>query len=139
MKQLIAGALLLAGCGSVWATDADTGRRLFSGESPLTARIAGHVDALPGSASRCSNCHRTAAASAASAPTFGPLLDARTLTARIARRGGPPSIYSAAALCKLLREGIDPAWVMVAPAMPRYDLSDAQCAALWAHLTRPAP
>jgi len=29
--------------------------------------------------------------------------------------------------------------VMVAPAMPRYDASDAQCQALWAHLSRPAP
>lgn len=140
MKQALAGLWLMAACSSLWAADdAELGRRLFSGEQPLSARIAGHTDVLPGSASRCSNCHRTQAAGAASAPSFGPLLEARTLTARIARRGGPPSAYNATALCKLLREGIDPAWVMVAPAMPRYDASDAQCQALWAHLSRPAP
>jgi len=140
VKHVLTGLLLMAGCARLWAADeAELGRRLFSGELPLSARIAGHTDTLPASAIRCSNCHRTQAVGAASAPSFGPVLEARLLSGRIARRGGPPSAYSAAALCKLLREGIDPAWVMVAPAMPRYDASDAQCQALWAHLSRPAP
>ena len=55
------------------------------------------------------------------------------------RRGGPPSAYDAASLCELLREGIDPAWVMVRQEMPRYAATDAQCIALWAFLVSPAP
>lgn len=116
----------------------ETGRRLFAGEAPIVARMAGHAAALPASASRCANCHTTGAASpGASAPSsFGPALTADHLTRRLPRRGGPPSAYDEAAFCKLLRTGIDPAWVMVVQAMPRYELDDAQCRALWRWVTR---
>ena len=50
-------------------------------------------------------------------------------------RGGPPSGYDRGTLCRLLREGIDPAHVMVTRTMPRFDLDDAACAALWTHLS----
>lgn len=134
------------------------GAALFAGEAapglpPLQGRMVGHVNALPAAATRCASCHSTtaittarsaAAASSIGTPLrpdalaegagFGAVLNARTLGQAQPRRGGPPSAYDASSLCKLLREGIDPAWVLINTAMPRYDASDAQCAALWAWL-----
>lgn len=138
-------AMLLVGLGLITAAwlaherhgQMLLGQALFDGLAPepdrrLTGRIAGHDRALPAEAARCVNCHTGAAG-----PTgFGPPLHAGTLAQPLARRGGPPSIYEEASLCRLLREGIDPAWVMVNQAMPRYDATDAQCAALWAWLVR---
>lgn len=111
------------------------GGRLFDGMSSqpqrrLAGRLAGHERLLPPEAARCVNCHVAGPGS----PGFGPPLHAGTLAQPLARRGGPPSTYDAAALCRLLREGIDPAWVLISQAMPRYDATDAQCAALWAWL-----
>ena len=114
------------------------GAELFSGAAALQGTIVGHSSALPPSAARCINCHAigtAAPASAASAASFGPLLTRHGLTAAVARRGGPPSRYDAPAFCRLLRQGVDPAWVIVPRSMPRYELSDADCHALWAHLT----
>lgn len=112
------------------------GAALFAGEAALSGRIVGHDVDLPVQASRCVNCHGEAGrpAPAASAPTLAPALDARSLAAPTPRRGGPPSRYDAAALCTLLRSGVDPAHVMIPRTMPRYTLSDEDCAALWAHL-----
>lgn len=116
----------------------EQGRRLFAGEPPMVARLAGHTELLPVESSRCTNCHLAGAASAAAPPDkFGPTLNARFLRSPAARRGGPASYYDEASFCRLLREGIDPASVMLLPAMPRYELSDAQCSALWAYLVRP--
>lgn len=113
------------------------GQALFEGSPPqpdrqLAGRIAGHDRDLPPEAARCANCHTSTPGTAG----FGPALHAGTLVQALARRGGPPSTYEEASLCRLLREGIDPAWVMVNQAMPRYDATDAQCAALWAWLVR---
>jgi hypothetical protein len=133
------------------------GRALFTGAEALTARSGGpHGTDLPPAASRCINCHsapglrppsvaagpspRPSPASAAGAPqpaavAFGPALSAAALLQPQTRRGGPPSRYDAQALCRLLREGQDPAGVLLSAAMPRYTLSDAQCRALWTLLT----
>jgi hypothetical protein len=62
-------------------------------------------------------------------------LSAATLAEPVARRGGPPSRYDARSLCTLLRSGVDPAHVMVQRAMPRFDIDDLQCEALWQYLT----
>jgi len=130
-----------------------TGRALFLGEQALPARHATQSQPLPTSASRCINCHsapglRPAAAAAAAAAatatataagsqgaSFGPALNSAALLQLQARRGGPPSRYDAPALCRALREGIDPAGVMLPTAMPRYVLDDAQCRTLWTFLT----
>ena len=145
MKWAVATLLaaLLAGL-ALWALPAwqaraqrEAGAELFDGRRALAARIGGHDDALPAQATRCANCHLTGAApaGAASAPSnFGSVLSAATLTRALPRRGGPPSRYDAAALCRLLRDGTDPAWVLLPRAMPRYELVDEQCRALWAHL-----
>ena len=115
------------------------GFELFSGAASLQGTIVGHASALPPAAARCVNCHATgsaaAPASVASAASFGPLLTPQGLTGAVARRGGPPSRYDAPAFCRLLRQGVDPAWVIVPRSMPRYTLTDADCHALWAHLT----
>ena len=119
------------------------GERLFHGEALLAGRIVGHTMVLPVTVSRCMNCHEarsTAVSAAASAVAggqagrYGPTLDHETLGQLRTRRGGPPSRYDAAALCTLLRTGVDPAQVMIPQTMPHYDIADADCAALWAYL-----
>ena len=125
-----ATGLALAACAP---GEAERGRRLFDGEAALEARLAGHRAPLPALASRCSNCH---ARDAAAPPAFASLLSQRRLVALSSRRGGPPSRFDAASLCTLLRSGVDPAEVMVAQAMPRYAIADADCRALWAYLDR---
>ena len=134
------GALLLLS-GAAAAGDS-VGRDLFSGAVPLRGAIVGHGTALPPAATRCANCHApvkvTPSGPASSAASFGPLLTRVYLTSSIARRGGPPSRYDTVAFCRLLRQGVDPAYVIVARAMPRYDISDEDCGALWKFLSDPA-
>lgn len=147
-------ALLLSALAVVWACaacgdpGAVRGQALYEGEVALTARLVGHTLALPAQATRCINCHDAAADDAARARAAanvgwsGPLartappLDRAQLTQRQSRRGGPPSAYDAAALCRLLRSGMDPADVLVPGVMPRYDLPDTQCVELWSYLSR---
>lgn len=147
-------AALIAGAGGVWLTERQAclereaalqvqGHALFHGQASalgvLPGRVAGHADVLPAMATRCTNCHTTGVSAAANTPAFAPRLDRQSLTQPTSRRGGPPSAYDAASLCRVLREGIDPAWVMVRQEMPRYAATDAQCAALWSFLVSPAP
>ncbi|MBA3590643.1 hypothetical protein [Methylibium sp.] len=120
----------------------ERGRRLFDGELPLRSRVAGHTSPLPPQAGRCVNCHVAGSAGptvSASAATrsFGPLITAEMLTQALARRGGPPSRYDEAALCRLLATGVDPADVIIASNMPRYEMSATDCHALWTYLIRP--
>jgi hypothetical protein len=122
------------------------GRELFAGTAALRGTIAGHAGALPPQGTRCVNCHAVgsaapvaAPASGAQAASFGPLLTRHGLTQPQARRGGPPSRYDEAAFCRLLRTGIDPAYILITRSMPRYELTDADCRALWLHLTEANP
>jgi hypothetical protein len=142
------------GAAALWR-----GQALFQGDAALPASLAGHVQALPTAATRCVNCHGasdTGAAARAANNAFGagagaeagagagagggalprtpPALGRAGLAVPRVRRGGPPSAYDAAALCTLLRSGVDPAQVVIPGAMPRYGASDAQCADLWAYL-----
>lgn len=130
----------------------EAGRQIFTGAQPLVAHMPGHAQRLPVAASRCINCHAApglraaggataglGAASRAGANTgtgsFGPRLDAAHLLQPQARRGGPPSRYDAAGLCRVLREGVDPAGVVLVNAMPRYQIDDSACRQLWTLLT----
>jgi hypothetical protein len=153
---LLAAVALATLCLSVWrwpsggagSEDAERpgaerqGAALWRGDLSLTARIAGHPNALPAAAARCINCHgavRGVLASAADtdlAELGAPTLTARQLREPRARRGGPPSRYGAASFCTLLRTGVDPASVLLPREMPRYEITDADCTALWIHLTR---
>ena len=105
------------------------GQELFEGKVALAARVDGVAEPLPAIAAACSNCH-------GSPPAIGPTLQASSLTAPQPRRGGPPSRYDLASFCQTLRTGVDPAYVLLPKTMPRYALGDAQCQALWAHLSR---
>lgn len=129
---------LSAGMAAARAADPAValGRRLYLGEVALAGTIQGHAQPLPPLAARCSNCHsRGSAETAASgAVSFAPLLTRERLLGSIARRGGPPSRYDAALFCRLLRSGIDPAVMLIPRQMPRYQVDDAQCNALWAYL-----
>lgn len=131
---LLCAPLLLAAVGPT--SPLERGRLLFVGELPNEARMVGHSELLPPRAARCSNCHsQVALRRTADEQDFAPLLGKQTLTQPRARRGGPASRYDQAALCKLLRQGIDPAHVMISQAMPRYTLTSADCEALWIFLT----
>lgn len=104
------------------------GEALFDGRAAMPARLVGHEADLPSMATRCANCHEAGPRSGANAPR----LDAATLARPHVRRGGPASAYDARALCAVLRDGTDPAHVIIATTMPRYAATDAQCADLWA-------
>ena len=144
MKAALGMLMLVALGAGAGESGPSRGRDLFNGAASLHGTISGHASALPPAAARCINCHAISSAapgrsaSAAAAGSFGPQLTPKGLTGAVARRGGPPSRYDAPAFCRLLREGVDPAWVMVPRSMPRYEVSDADCQALWAHLTEPS-
>ena len=131
-------ATATAGClpaTSVAAKPADRGREIFEGSEPLEGAIRGHRDRLPPVVVRCRNCHATSDDGTKPSGTAAPKLDAALLIQQRPRRGGPPSAYDRQTFCKLLRTGIDPAFVLIGREMPVYDLSDAQCASLWGFLT----
>ena len=132
MRWWWAVALVLTACRS------KQGEALFTGATELKGRIVGHDTDLPTVASRCSNCHLPGTAQpvgdAGASDTFGPVLNRQTLTVDAPRRGGPASHYELASFCRLLRTGIDPADIIIARSMPRYELSEAECTAMWSYL-----
>lgn len=123
---------------ATWAVDGD-GQRLFEGQRPLRGRVSGHDQWLPPGAVACANCHRTRPGAAtpggAGGRDAGPPLHADALLRSVERRGGPPSRYDRDAFCRALRRGEDPAGVVLPRAMPRYDVGDGDCDALWRFLT----
>ena len=116
----------LAACAD--SRSAAVGERLYKGDPPLTARLSGDPLLLPVEATRCSNCHEAAGLDVAG---FGPKLTAASLLSDRKRRGGPPSHYDLKSFCAVLRTGIDPAFVLIDRAMPRYELNEDACKALW--------
>ena len=134
----LAAALVMPGTAAPNDPLVQRGLQLYAGAAPLQGTITGHAAPLPPGAARCINCHALGTAGpalAASAPSsFGPLLTRARLTQRTARRGGPPSAYDETSFCRLLRTGIDPAWVLIPRDMPRYELADADCRGLWLYL-----
>ncbi len=113
------------------------GRALFNGKEPLAGRVRDHRSPLPAQVVVCRNCH--AAQAGAGQPPPAPAVDRALLLQAVPRRGGPPSAYDRAAFCKLLRTGVDPAYVLVAREMPVFELDDAQCDSLWLYLTAERP
>lgn len=113
---------------------AGRGAALWRGEQPLVGRIVGHASALPSTASRCINCHAGAIGSPLGEAGAAPRLTAEYLRGAVSRRGGPPSRFDEAGFCTLLRTGLDPAAVLLPRHMPRYEVGDADCTALWRYL-----
>ncbi|WP_368623221.1 hypothetical protein [Paraburkholderia sp. BR13444] len=111
----------------------DLGCAIFNGQRSVAAQLRDDDHLLPGSTTRCANCHSQTGA----ADAFAPPLTARTLFPAKSRRDGPASSYDQATFCRALREGIDPANVLLRKAMPHYRISDSECAALWHFVTRP--
>lgn len=111
------------------------GERLFDGTDPLVGTLADHATPLAAGAARCTQCHAGPRRDTA-VPTFGPTLDRQHLREAWSRRGGPPVAYDLASFCRVMRIGIDPAHVVLPRSMPRFDIDDERCEALWQHLTR---
>ena len=122
-----------AGTSALADASAATGRRMFFGDASLQGVIVGHPEALPPRLVACANCH--GAATGLTAASFGPRLDGTRLTEMRGRRGGPPSAFSPASFCQMLRTGVDPASILITRQMPRYTLDDNQCLGLWHYLT----
>jgi hypothetical protein len=125
----------VAGADSSPPPEFRLGQDLFMGKIDLHGRIRTHLVDLPPEVVRCGNCH--AAGEGPDVPrSLAPRLTRDLLLEPHARRGGPASIYSQVSFCALLREGVDPAYVLISIEMPRYTLDDADCQALWRFLAR---
>ena len=136
--------LLVAACALLQATPAGAcenpgngaaaaGCRMFFGETPLEGAIVEHNRPLPPAVVVCANCHLEETRSI-SGGSGAPPLSRSMLTEPLRRRGGPPSQFSAASFCRLLRTGVDPAYIVISRKMPRYVLDDEQCLDLWQYL-----
>ena len=139
---LIAGCLLLEQRPTAAFEDtangtASAGSRFFFGETPLRATILGQSSPLPSETAACANCH-AASSRRPSDGFFAPPLDRSAMIESRRRRNGPPSHFSPASFCRLLRTGVDPAYIVISRQMPRYQLDDNQCLDLWRYLTEPA-
>ncbi|SAK73080.1 hypothetical protein AWB81_03323 [Caballeronia arationis] len=109
----------------------DLGCAIYNGQHAVAAHLRDDDRPLPAWTTRCANCHAGTDKSGIFAPPLTPsyLLDAET------RRGGPASRYQPTSFCRAVKDGIDPANVLLRKAMPHYQISDSECAALWGFLT----
>jgi len=114
-------------------TKSRRGAALFNGREDLQGKLDGMSITLPPETLRCKNCHSGPGLAAVS-NSSAPALTASTLMTAQSRRNGPPSSYNPQTFCKLLRTGIDPAYVVVSRDMPRYSIDEAQCESLWSYL-----
>jgi hypothetical protein len=133
LATLVLGLVSLA-VPSLGDSAVERGRALFVGREALRGKLRHHASGLPAEVIACGNCHGARQGEGPRASS-APHLDRALLLEPRARRGGPPSAYSAPTFCKLLRTGIDPAHVMIAREMPVYTVDDTQCHSLWQFLT----
>jgi hypothetical protein len=131
---LIGGVALLAGVARAAAPPVDPqflrGQALFAGKLELHGRIRTHLVDLPPPVVVCGNCH-AAGDGPEVARSLAPRLTRDLLLAPRARRGGPVTIYNVDRFCTLLRNGTDPAYVLLSLEMPIYALDYSDCLALW--------
>lgn len=123
-----AGAAAASGAGP--ARDPERGKRIFHGLDAVQGAVQQQGTALPVHASKCINCHSAHTPTGAWAGN-SQYLSATTLSLKVSRRGGPAYVYDQPAFCRTVRSGVDPAGIVLEAKMPRYQLSDAQCADLW--------
>jgi hypothetical protein len=121
----------------VSAAPSARGEAIYGGSTALNARIAGHSDVLPAVATACINCHAVNATAAdnSAAPS---ILDGALARVQ-SRRNGPPGNYDAQRLCHALRSSTDPLQIRLPARMPRYDIGDEDCVALWQFLNTASP
>ncbi len=110
------------------------GERLYRGTASLTGNIAGHTTAMPASVLACTNCHVGGSGNAGSDSQAAPDLRGGWLSTVRSRRNGPAARYTQITFCRTLRTGIDPVYIILPVQMPRFAISDADCAALWTYL-----
>jgi hypothetical protein len=123
-------------CGSAAAASpAAMGQRVFDGPVALHGRLYTQADDLPTKIVRCANCH-SFGTSPPVPNSNAPRLSSQWLEQLRQRRGGPKSSYDATRFCSLLRTGVDPVHIVINVEMPRYQMTDEECRALWAFLTR---
>ncbi|WP_311767615.1 hypothetical protein [Burkholderia sp. Bp8998] len=134
MLLLCVALLGVVGSRAMARGDDDAGRALFTGAMPLTGRMSSHPGDLPANVVQCANCHAETTGPAVR-NSIAPRLTRSWLVDLQSRRGGPPSRYDLPAFCRMLRDGIDPAYVLLNVEMPRYRISEGDCAALWRFLT----
>lgn len=117
---------------------AERGKRIFHGLDTVPATVQQHGTTLPAHASKCINCHSadTPAGEWTGNPQY---LSATTLSLKFARRGGPAYRYDRPTFCNTIRTGVDPAAIVLESKMPRYRMSETQCADLWLYLTGVRP
>jgi hypothetical protein len=128
---LVLFAVTRLGNGADSCGPSDLGCSIFSGQQAVKAHLRDHDYPLPAGTSQCINCHgQTEVAPAFALPlTRSYLLDSKS------RRGGPPIRYNQVVFCRVLKDGVDPAGVLLYKSMPHYELSDTECAALWRFFT----
>jgi hypothetical protein len=135
MVWLLATGIGLS-CAGCQSPPDPVGKKLYEGELPLVGRLAGDETALPTDATRCANCHpRSDGLGDGGAPAFGPPLTRAAMSVSRQRRGGPPTRYEETTFCRLVETGVDPAYVLIARAMPRYELDAGSCRALWKYVS----
>jgi len=118
------------------------GEALYYGVVPLSGRISGQTLQLPARVLACVRCHEGRGGQAGGELQPGVDLLGGWLSQIRSRRNGPASQYTPATFCRALRNGIDPVSVVLAIQMPRFDISDQDCNALWNYLnsqTQPLP
>ncbi len=139
LLTVVLGTLHVTGCARDNAQAAEQhlierGHRIFIGSESINARIDGHQDQLPAQVTKCINCH-TPTPRPQKDDQFAPILNASWLMQARPRRGGPAFAFTRDSLCKTMRTGIDPEYVILNRTMPRFDISEQQCQALWAYLS----
>lgn len=127
----LAAALACAGVHAAQAGDARRGERIFTGAEALVQQ--GPI-VLPAPMAACTQCHARSGATTLEVKRAPPLTAGWLLQAR-PRRGGPPSAFDRQSFCAALRSGIDPQYIVMRKSMPRFQLSTAQCTALWTFLS----
>jgi hypothetical protein len=110
------------------------GQDIYLGKEVIIGKIDGHASSLPPSLGICVTCHASAKRSRLEAE-LAPRLNRSSLLDPRSRRGGPGFSYDKTNFCKTVRTGIDPQYIVLRRAMPRFEISESQCSALWAYLT----
>lgn len=100
-----------------------------SGEAnrPVAARIEGTPGAIDAALLGCAGCHGRAGEGRREGGT-------QAADIRFGQLAGAG--YGPTSFCRAVREGEGPGGRKLARAMPRYDLSEGECQALWDHLRR---
>ena len=127
-------ALVVAALFTLRAGESTSGESIYRGSKSIKGRMAGSEDYLAPAATRCANCHGANGRGVAEAGVSGADIRGATLRNSTPRRGGPPAAYTLESFRTALRSGHDPAGVVLARAMPRYEISASDSAALWGFL-----